>query len=174
VPWALSGPALVSLPFLCSIYSAQLINSDISNIIYRNIYTANSNQMYMLKSNGGSGTVKNCQFSNFIGHSNAYTLDLNAFWSSEKVQTGSGVQYSNITFDNWKGTCSDGTKRAPMNVICPADVPCTGITITDFEVWTESGSSVLWKCENAFGTGGCLDSGDVKTYSAVSTIKAAP
>jgi rhamnogalacturonan hydrolase len=83
--------------------------------------------MYMLKSNGGSGTVKDCQFSNFIGHSNAYTLDLNAFWSSEKVQSGSGVQYSNLTFDSWKGTCADGTKRAPMDVVCPADVPCTGL-----------------------------------------------
>lgn len=61
-----------------------------------------------------------------------------------------------------------------MNVICPANVPCTGITIKDFAVWTESGSQVLWKCENAFGSGGCLDSGALKAYSLVSTIRAAP
>jgi rhamnogalacturonan hydrolase len=39
----------------------------VSDIIYRNIYTVNSNQMFMIKSNGGSGTVKNCKFNNFIG-----------------------------------------------------------------------------------------------------------
>jgi rhamnogalacturonan hydrolase len=61
-----------------------------------------------------------------------------------------------------------------MNVICPANVPCTGITISDFAVWTRSGRSVLWKCKNAFGSGGCLDSGAVETNSAISMINAAP
>ena len=150
-------------------------NPDMSSIIYCNIYKATSNQIYAIKSNGGCRTVKKCcQFSNFISHSNAETLDLNAFWSSEKVQAGSRVRYSNLTFNKWKGVCPNGTKRAPMNVICPANVPCTGITISDFAVWTRSGRSVLWKCKNAFGSGGCLDSEAVETNSAISTIIAAP
>lgn len=33
--------------------------TDISNVHYRNIYTWHSNQMMMLKSNGGSGSVSN-------------------------------------------------------------------------------------------------------------------
>lgn len=43
--------------------------TDISNIMYRNIYTWKSNQMYMIKSNGGSGSVSNAAFENFIGMS---------------------------------------------------------------------------------------------------------
>lgn len=42
-------------------------DTDISDIVYRNIYTWKSNQMYMIKSNGGSGTVSNAVFENFIG-----------------------------------------------------------------------------------------------------------
>ena len=59
--------------------------------------------MFMIKSNGGSGTVKNCQFNNFIGHTNAYSLDLNAYWSSMSVVAGDGVFYEDLTFKNWKG-----------------------------------------------------------------------
>lgn len=40
---------------------------DISDITYRNIYTWKSNQMYMIKSNGGSGYVENLVLENFIG-----------------------------------------------------------------------------------------------------------
>lgn len=42
---------------------------DISDVLYRNVYTWSSNQMYMIKSNGGSGTVSNLVLENFIGPS---------------------------------------------------------------------------------------------------------
>ena len=42
-------------------------DTDISDIVYRNVYTWKSNQMYMVKSNGGSGTVSNLVLENFIG-----------------------------------------------------------------------------------------------------------
>jgi hypothetical protein len=41
--------------------------TNISDITYRNIYTWSSNQMYMIKSNGGDGTVSNVLLENFIG-----------------------------------------------------------------------------------------------------------
>lgn len=50
----------------CAIGSLAL-NTSISNILYRNIYTWNSNQMMMIKSYDGSGTVENVVFENFIG-----------------------------------------------------------------------------------------------------------
>lgn len=131
--------------------------------------------MFMIKSNGGSGTVKNCQFNNFIGHTNAYSLDLNAYWSSMSVVAGDGVFYEDLTFKNWKGTCANGATRAPMNVICPSGNPCTGITISEFAMWTEAGSSELYKCANAYGTGGCLNTGSSHTaYTSTSTVKSAP
>jgi hypothetical protein len=42
-------------------------DTEISDIVYRNVYTWKSNQMYMVKSNGGSGTVSNLVLENFIG-----------------------------------------------------------------------------------------------------------
>lgn len=43
--------------------------TNISDVLYRNIYTWSSNQMMMIKSNGGSGFVENVVFENFIGTS---------------------------------------------------------------------------------------------------------
>ena len=73
-------------------------DTSVENIMYNNVYTWSSNQMMMIKSNGGSGTVKNVVFQNFIGHGNAYSLDIDQYWSSESTAAGSGVQLSNITF----------------------------------------------------------------------------
>lgn len=144
---------------------------DIKNILYRNVYSQNCNQMMMIKSNGGSGSVQNAQFINFTGHTNAYTLDIDSDWSGQSKSSGAGVQLSDITFQNWKGTCSDGSSRAPIQALCPAGVPCTNITIDNFNVWTESGSSELFKCTNAYGTGGCLRSGTGGTYTSTVTVK---
>jgi rhamnogalacturonan hydrolase len=71
---------------------------DVSDVVYRNVYTTNSNQMMMIKSNGGSGIIKNVLMENFIGHSNAYSLDIDQQWSSMGTISGSGVKLSNITF----------------------------------------------------------------------------
>jgi len=73
-------------------------NVALSNILYRNVYTWKSNQMMMIKSNGGSGYVKNVVFDNFIGFSNAYSLNVDQYWSSMKPVGGNGVALSNITF----------------------------------------------------------------------------
>ena len=70
----------------------------VSNIVYKNVYSVNCNQMYMIKSNGGSGTVKNIVLENFIGHGNAYSLDFNSYWSSMTPVAGNGISYSGITF----------------------------------------------------------------------------
>jgi rhamnogalacturonan hydrolase len=71
---------------------------DISNIHYRNVYTIHSNQMMMIKSRGGSGRVTNVLFENFIGHANAYSLDIDSNWSPMKQHSGPGVALRNITF----------------------------------------------------------------------------
>ncbi|RDW85497.1 glycoside hydrolase family 28 protein [Coleophoma crateriformis] len=147
----------------------------VSNVIYSNVYTSESNQMMMIKSNGGSGSVKDCQFNNFIGKSNAYSLDIDSYWSSMTAVTGSGIELSGLSFDNWTGTCSNGASRGPLKVICPAGVPCTNITISNFNMWTEAGSELVNKYEAAYGTGGGLNTGSSYTsYIATSTVTAAP
>lgn len=144
---------------------------DIHDIEYNYIYTHHSNQMYMIKSSGGSGNVKNLAFNNFMGHSNAYTLDFDTAWSSMSVAEGDGINYSNISFSGWSGTCEDGVQRGPIKMNCPEAVPCTDITVEDFSVWTDSGDEVLYGCQNAYGQGACLNTADATTaYSSTQTI----
>lgn len=48
-------------------------DTNISDVVYRNVYTWKSNQMYMIKSNGGSGSVSNLVLENFIGMLTSYS-----------------------------------------------------------------------------------------------------
>ncbi|EDO04556.1 hypothetical protein SS1G_07039 [Sclerotinia sclerotiorum 1980 UF-70] len=147
----------------------------ISKITYNNIYTWQSNQMFMIKSNGGSGSVSDSVFSNFIGHSNAYSLDIDSYWKSTPAD-GNGVLYTGLTFSNWKGTCANGAARAPIQIICPTGQPCAGLSITNFAMWTDTGSYEIYKCENAWGDGGCLVHGSAHTAYAIvtQTVSSAP
>ncbi|KAJ5175594.1 Rhamnogalacturonase A [Penicillium canariense] len=148
---------------------------DISDVTYRNVYTWSSNQMYMIKSNGGSGSVSNVVLENFIGHGNAYSLDIDQQWSSMSTVSGDGVQLNNITIRNWKGTETDGTERGPIKVNCASRAPCTDVTIVDFAMWTESGRYQKYTCNNAYGEGACLKHGDDHTsYSTTTKVTTKP
>ncbi|KAF2096290.1 pectin lyase-like protein [Rhizodiscina lignyota] len=147
---------------------------DISDIIYRNVYTWGSNQMLMIKSNGGSGTMKDVVLENFIGHGNAYSLNVDQYWASMSPVAGDGVQLDNITFSNWTGTCSNGIQRGPMQFKCADGAPCTNMQVVDFAMWTETGTSEYEICRSAHGTGGCLESGSGEYDAVTSTITATP
>ncbi|KAI9043570.1 RGase A [Aspergillus affinis] len=147
-------------------------DTNISDIYYRNIYTWQSNQMFMVKSNGGSGSVSNLLLENFIGHANAYSLNIDSQWSSMDAVEGDGVSMQNVTVRNWKGGEEDGAQRGPIKVVCAAGAPCTDVTIEGFAMWTESGDQQSYVCENAFGTGACLENGDDSTASYASTVAA--
>ncbi|CAO2647301.1 Nn.00g082230.m01.CDS01 [Neocucurbitaria sp. VM-36] len=147
----------------------------ISSVVYRNIYTWKSNQMMMIKSNGGSGYVEDVVFENFIGRGNAYSLDIDQYWTSMSAIEGNGVQLSNMTFKNWKGTLANGAQRGPVKVACADKAPCTDITITDLAMWTETGSKQIYSCRSGYGSGFCLKKGTGASYAAVtSTQTAAP
>ncbi|ROW17087.1 hypothetical protein VPNG_01022 [Cytospora leucostoma] len=145
-------------------------DTDIHDIEYNHIYSQNCNQMFMIKSNGGSGELYNAVFNNFQGHSNAYTLDLDSAWSSETTATGDGVQYTNISFSHWHGTSSNGAKRPVIRVVCQEAVPCTEIDISSFYVWTDSGSEVEYLCENAYGSGPCVKATSTGAYTTTATV----
>ncbi|KZT29600.1 glycoside hydrolase family 28 protein [Neolentinus lepideus HHB14362 ss-1] len=144
--------------------------TSISNIEYKNVYTWSSNQMMMIKSNGGDGTVKSVTFDGFIGHGNAYSFNIDQYWSSQSTQSGNGVQLSDITVSNWHGTEASGSARGPIRVICADGAPCTSVSISNFAMWTESGSSQWYACRSAYGTGACLHSGSAHNSYAASTI----
>lgn len=62
------------------------------------MYTNGGNQAFMIKSNLGSGYVRNVVFDHFISRGTAYGLDVNQYWASQTPGSGAGVQLSNITF----------------------------------------------------------------------------
>ena len=168
-------------------------DTTISNILYRNVYTWSSNLMMMIKPNSGSGHLKNVLFENFIGHENAYSLDIDQYWSSMSAVDGAGIKLGNVTFDarspgldfislmlttttttqNWKGTCANSLQYDPVKVICADGSPCSGVTISDFAMWTEKESKGWYSCRSAYGSGGfCLRDGSQSTpsYAVSATI----
>ncbi|KAF7969538.1 hypothetical protein HWV62_26987 [Athelia sp. TMB] len=146
----------------------------IENIVYKNVYTNGGNQIMMIKSNGGDGYVKNVLFQNFLATGSAYGLDIDQYWSSETTVAGNGVTLTNIEFETWNGLVVDGVKRPPYRIICADAAPCSGITLTDVWLWSETGEAVI-DCESAFGTGvGCLRSGSTSSYAAATTSYTKP
>ncbi|KAG5985007.1 hypothetical protein E4U55_002114 [Claviceps digitariae] len=132
-------------------------DSDISNIVYRNVYTHHSNNLYLFKSRGGSGSVTSVQLENFIGHSNAYGLSIDTDWIRQEVGAGPGVFYSDINVVNWNGTSRvESTHRDAIRVLCPAEVPCTRLNIENVHIVNDDGSNTTQLCQNAFGAGACL------------------
>ncbi|TID22859.1 Glycoside hydrolase family 28 [Venturia nashicola] len=142
----------------------------ISDVVYRNVYTVGSTEMMLIKSNGGSGFVRNVLIENFIGHSNAYSLDIDQQWLNMRTLPGPGVQLSNIIFKNWKGTAANGALRGPIRINCAASAPCTDIKILDFSMWTDAGNSLVNTCANAYGVGQCIRAGAGGAYPATKTI----
>lgn len=71
------------------------LGTDISLVHYRNIYENLAGGHY-IKSYGGTGTVTNCVFENFIIHGSAYTLTNNEYWNHDSG--GTGVIVSDITY----------------------------------------------------------------------------
>lgn len=122
----------------------------ISNITYRNIYTQSSNQMYMIKGSGGSGSVSNILLENFIGHHNAYSLNIDQYWSSMTRLAGEGVHISDVAVHNWTGTERNGLQRGPVKLACEDNRPCTGIDLYDVNLWTETGESQFHSCRSAY------------------------
>lgn len=145
-------------------------DTDIYEITYQNVYSQNCNQMFMFKSNGGNGTVSDSQFTNFIGHDNAYSLYINAYWTDEALAAGDGVLYTGLEFEDWTGDCADGAVRAPIEFLCPTTAPCDGLTVSNVNIWTDEGSEEYYKCENAWGSGNCLRAGTAHTAYAMSTV----
>ncbi|KAF5023288.1 hypothetical protein F66182_4669 [Fusarium sp. NRRL 66182] len=150
-------------------------DTNIHDIEYNKIYTQRSNQMFMFKSYGGSGTVSNVALNNFRGHSNAYSLNIDATWQSMKPIAGDGVLYRNMSFSGWSGTCADGHQRGPIKFNCPADVPCTDLQVDNFTVGSQKGKTVEHVCHNAYGSGACLREGDGPgAFTTTKTVEVVP
>ncbi|EJD02525.1 rhamnogalacturonan-hydrolase [Fomitiporia mediterranea MF3/22] len=145
----------------------------IENILYRNVYTNGGNQIFLIKSWGGSGYLRNVYLQNFLSHNTAYGLDVDQYWSGQSQADGAGVQLSNITFDTWDGSVVDGVQRPPIQFICSNSVPCFDMTLKNTALWSNTGEAVN-KCQSAFGTGSCLKSGTIDNYNVITTTVSRP
>ncbi|KAK8210690.1 RGase B [Phyllosticta capitalensis] len=149
-------------------------NTDISNIHYKNVYTVSSNAMILIKSKGGGGTVANVKFENFIGHGNAYGLDIDQNWMGQKPVSGNGVQITGIVATNWKGRMANGAQRGYLKAVCADAVPCKDVTLEDVVMGTEQGNQLKNECKSAYGKGGCLKPGAGGSYPSTSQLIDAP
>ncbi|KAH7108519.1 pectin lyase fold/virulence factor [Auriculariales sp. MPI-PUGE-AT-0066] len=162
----------------CNISGGNAIGSlgtgtSISDVLYRNIYCNQADPAY-LKTNNGSGTVKNIMWDNVIVHGGAYVLALNEGWGEDRGSTG--VQLTNLTFKNWWGYNSNNS-RAVIRLECDPDVPCTGITLSNINLWTNAAgaTNVKWTCQSAFGSGACLRKTPATSYAySATTVSTAP
>ncbi|KAJ5676194.1 CAZyme family GH28 [Penicillium macrosclerotiorum] len=142
------------------------VSAEISNIVARNISIIQGNNIAFIKTYpGGSGYVTNVTFENFRSLASLYGLDINQYWQSTYTpDTGS---------------------RPPLYLFANDLTFATNVTVEDFTIWTESGSSVVNKISNIFGNGDdsygandgikSLASGESPyTYTSTYTITASP
>ncbi|KAF7979129.1 hypothetical protein HWV62_43355 [Athelia sp. TMB] len=145
----------------------------IENIVYRNVYTNGGNQIFMIKSNGGSGYVTNVLFQNFLATGTAYGLNIDQYWAEMATAPGDGVVLSNIKFESWNGIVENGVQRPPYRFQCADGAPCTNITVADVNLLSSTGAADM-ACRSAFGTGACLKSGKAFSYEAKTVANVAP
>ncbi|KAH8829184.1 pectin lyase fold/virulence factor [Flagelloscypha sp. PMI_526] len=148
--------------------------TNVTDVHYQRLYLNRADGSY-LKTNNGDGIVKNILWENVIVHGGPYPLTVNEAWGDDRGSTG--VQVSNLTFRNWRGEGADNS-RPVIRLECDADVPCSGITIDDVQLWTAESDEtyVIYKCANSYGSGGCLrkSTGTLSTYTSVVTVTSKP
>ncbi|KAA8905875.1 pectin lyase fold/virulence factor [Sphaerosporella brunnea] len=154
----------------------------VSNITMRNIHIYQCTQMLMIKTwpggTGAVGYVKNSVFENFDAYDTTYALDIDQYWYGRTTPNTGAVALSDLTFSHWTGTVDNGAQRGVIRIAGSDQVPLTGITLEDLDMWTVNGNKVLNKCNNVYGTGYCAavsTSGmSLTTFTSTQTSTVAP
>ncbi|RAH46337.1 putative rhamnogalacturonase [Aspergillus brunneoviolaceus CBS 621.78] len=162
------------------------VSAEISNIVAKNISIIQGNNIAFIKTYpGGSGYVTNVTFENFRSKASLYGLSVNQYWQNTFEPDTGAVALSNLVFKNFSGSVAQGTVRPPLYLIANDLTYATNVTIEDFTVWTETGTTVVNKINNVFGTGdnsyGANDGikslapgATPTTYTSTYTITASP
>ncbi|WYZ46573.1 hypothetical protein EsH8_IX_000798 [Colletotrichum jinshuiense] len=120
----------------------------------RNISIIQGNNIAFIKTYpGGSGYVTNVTFENFRSKASLYGLDVNQYWQNTFEPDTGAVALSNLVFRNFTGSIADGAKRPPLYLIANDLTYAKNVIVEDFSLWTESGTYVVNKISNIFGTG---------------------
>jgi rhamnogalacturonan hydrolase len=139
----------------------------------RNIAIIQGNNVGFIKTYpGGSGYVSNVTFENIRSKASLYGLDVTQYWQSTFTPDTGAVKLSNLTFKythtfglhqlrdtdfltcrNFTGSLADGAKRPPISFIGNDLFLIDSVTIEGFSLWTETGTQVINKINNAYGHG---------------------
>ncbi|KAI8716644.1 hypothetical protein NCS52_00958600 [Fusarium sp. LHS14.1] len=130
------------------------VSASIANIHARNINIIQGNNIAFIKTYpGGSGHVTNITFENFRSKASLYGLDINQYWQNTFEPDTGAVALSNLVFKNFSGSVADGAKRPPLFLAANDLSFAANVTVEDFSIWTESGTSVINKISNIYGHG---------------------
>ncbi|WWD21408.1 hypothetical protein CI109_105893 [Kwoniella shandongensis] len=126
-----------------------------------------------------AGYVKNVMVRRFRTWRSVYTVHIDQYWESSGLADGAGVQLSNITFSDFKGSNVDGYTRGYVVIEGSDYAPPRDIHFDKFFMFSEriyKGIGELNKCWNGYGTGECLGAGKAYTsgYESIITQTAAP
>ncbi|BDD59036.1 hypothetical protein MAP00_004272 [Monascus purpureus] len=120
----------------------------------RNISIIQGNNIAFIKPYpGGSGYVTNVTFSSSRSLASFYGLNIDQYWQNKFEPDTGSVTLSNLVFRNSSGSVANGVQRPPLHFAANDLTFATNITVEDFSVWTESGTSTVNKISNVFGTG---------------------
>ncbi|KAG9120651.1 hypothetical protein FRC07_003787 [Ceratobasidium sp. 392] len=148
----------------------------IENILIQNVENYQCTQAFMLKTYPGGqnpGYVKNVVLRNFTSIDVTYNAYITQYWQNSYVAGASGVQLSNITFSDWRGTVNNGAQRGAVVMIGSETNPPTNINIKNFNFWTTTGTKIIDKCSSVYGSGSCIKSlAASATATAYATISA--
>ncbi|GMG21829.1 unnamed protein product [Ambrosiozyma monospora] len=156
--------------------------ANVTNIKISDVYNYNTNSLMFIKTKpGGSGFVKNCEFSNFYGYDCAFGIDIDQYWDSK---SGSGgVQLENLIFSGFYGSIAaaysgSSPTRGGVKIIGAYDAPPVDITLEDIVMYKNEGRTGKYidVYQNAYGEGYELkpDSASASGYTTSITATAAP
>ncbi|KAF8602084.1 glycoside hydrolase family 28 protein [Ceratobasidium sp. AG-I] len=154
--------------------------SVIENILIQNVENYQVTNAFMLKTYPGGtapGYVKNVVLRNFTNTDVTYNAYITQYWQNTYVAGASGVQLSNITFSDWRGTVNNGAGRGAVVMIGSDTNPPKNVNVKNFSFWTTNGNKVIDKCSSTYGGGSCIKAlpATVTAYATVSaTATAAP
>ncbi|KAK4703633.1 hypothetical protein P7C70_g2581, partial [Phenoliferia sp. Uapishka_3] len=156
--WAFQLDGVITASFAG--YTAGTLAGNMLNIVVQDVEAFQCTNMLMMKSypNGATpGFVKDVVFRNFTGIDNTYTLYLTEYWQNSATSTDkSGVRFSNITFEDWRGSVDNGLSRGAVVLLGSAPAPAYDFNIVNFSFWTVNGKKIINKCSNTYGSGACL------------------
>ncbi|KAH7339051.1 putative endo-rhamnogalacturonase F [Rhizoctonia solani] len=156
--------------------------SVIENILFQNIENYQVTNAFMLKTYPGGaspGYVKNVVLRNFTNIDVTYNAYITQYWQNSYAAGASGVQLSNITFSDWRGSVNHGGNRGAVVMVGSETNPPVNVNVKDFSFWTINGNKVVDRCDSTYGGGSCIKSisgsATPTKYAAVSaTATAAP